>query len=205
MHFHYSFLLLLVVLSVYSESLQHAKAPDSFNSTVVTVHPSSSTIPLGILAPVLPQNEVFKIVLPQNEVSKITLPQNEVLKITLPWHEVLKTILPSNEVLKIVLPQNEVIPVQIKCFESENLFKRAQNIISKLKLVMTQSVKSFRKLMSPVVHGGNAFLWAIRIAPECFQNVLKMYGWSLAENQVSIRFRCRLTALYLKRSFFSKA
>jgi hypothetical protein len=192
MHFHYSFLLLLVVLSVYSESLQHAKAPDSFNSTVVTVHPSSSTIPLGILAPVLPQNEVFKIVLPQNEVSKITLPQNEVLKI----------ILPPNEVLKIVLPQNELIFAQIKCFESEILFRRAQNIISKLNLVMTQSVKSFRKLMSTVVHGGNAFLWAIRIAPECFQNVLKMYGWSLAENQVSIRFRCRLTALYLKQSFF---
>ena len=136
----------------------------------------------------LPQNEVFKIVLPQTEVSKITLP----------WHEVLKTILPPNEVLKIVLPQNEVIPVQIKYFESEILFKRAQNIISKLNLVMTQSVKSFRKLMSTVVHGGNAFLWAIRIAPECFQNVLKMYGWSLVENQVSIRFRCRLTALYLK-------
>src|ERR1700683_808820 len=171
MHFHYSFLLLLVVLSVYSESLQHAKAPDSFNSTVVTVHPSSSTIPLGILAPVLPQNEVFKIVLPQNEVSK--------------------TILPPNEVLKIVLPQNEVISAQIKCFESEILFKRAQNIISKLNLVMTQSVKSFRKLMLTMVHGGNAFLQAIRIAPECFWNVLKMYGWSLAENQVSIRFRCR--------------
>ena len=158
MHFHYSFLLLLVVLSVYSESLQHAKAPGSFNSTVVTVHPSSSTIPLGILAPVLPQNEV----------------------------------------LKIVLPQNEVIPVQIKCFRSYILFKRAQNILFKLNLVIAQTVKSFRKLMLTVVHGGKAFLCAIRIAPECFQNVLKMYSWSLAENQVSIRFRCRLTALYLK-------
>jgi hypothetical protein len=31
-----------------------------------------------------------------------------------------------------------------------------------------------------------------------------MYGWSLAENQLSIRFRCRLTALYLKQSFFQK-
>ena len=155
MHFHYSFLLLLVVLSVYSESLQHAKAP---GSTVVTVHPSSSTIPLGILAPVLPQNEV----------------------------------------LKIVLPQNEVIPVQIKCFGSDIWFKRAQNIIFKLNLVIAPTVKSFRKLMLTVVHGGKAFLWAIRIAPECFQNVLKMYSWSLAENQVSIRFRCRLTALYLK-------
>jgi hypothetical protein len=106
-------------------------------------------------------------------------------------------------VLKIVLPHNEVIPAQIKCFKSE-FFKEVQNIMSKLNSVMTQSVKSFRKSMLHLVHGGKTFLWAIRIAPECFQHILKMYGWSLAENQISIRFRCRLTALFLKQSFFRK-
>jgi len=105
-----------------------------------------------------------------------------------------KITLPQNEVLKITLPQNEVILGQIKCLKSEILFKRVQNILSKLNLVMTQSIKISRKLMLPIMHGGKAFLWAIRIAPECFQNVLKMYVWLLAENQVSIRFRCRLTA-----------
>jgi hypothetical protein len=84
MHFHYSFLLLLVVLSVYSESPQHAKAPDSFNSTVVTVCPSSSSTSLGILAPVLPQNEVFESVLAPSGVFEFVLPQNEVCRIVTP-------------------------------------------------------------------------------------------------------------------------
>src|SRR5258705_2312928 len=136
--------------------------------------------------------------LPQNEESEITLPQNEVM---LPQNEVSEITLSQNEVM---LPQNKVILGQIKCLKSEILFKRVQNILSKLNLVMTQSVKIFRKLMLPIMHGGKAFSWAIRIAPECFQNVLKMYVSLLAENQVSIRFRCRLTALFLKRSFFRK-
>jgi len=89
----------------------------------------------------LPQNEVM---LPQNEVSKITLPQNEVSKFTLSQNEVM-------------LPQNKVILGQIKCLKSEILFKRVQNILSKLNLVMTQSVKIFRKLMLPIMHGGKAF------------------------------------------------
>jgi len=203
MDFYIFWLLLLLVLSTYPESPQHVKPVDSFDPSVVTVY--YSNLPsLSFLAPVLPQ----KVLLPQNEVSKITLPQNEVLKFTLPQNEVM---LPQNEVAKITLPQNEVmlpqnkvILGQIKCLKSEILFKRVQNILSKLNLVMTQSVKIFRKLMLPIMHGGKAFLWAIRIAPECFQNVLKMYVLLLAENQVSIRFRCRLTALFLKRSFFRK-
>jgi hypothetical protein len=34
---------------------------------------------LGVLAPVLPQNEVYRITLPQNEVDRSVLPQNGVL------------------------------------------------------------------------------------------------------------------------------
>src|SRR5882672_887705 len=165
MNFYIFWLLLLLVLSTYPESPQHVKPVDSFDSSVVTVY--YSNLPsLSFLAPVLPQ----KVLLPQNEVM---LPQNEVAKITLPQNEVM-------------LPQNKVILGQIKCLKSEILFKRVQNILSMLNLVMTQSVKIFRKLMLPIMHGGKAFLWAIRIAPECFQNVLKMYVLLLAENQVSI-------------------
>ena len=177
-------LLLVVVLSHYSEGPQHVRPLDSFDLSEVTGVFKGYLCSSSFLAPVLPPNEVLKTIPPPNEVLKITPP--------------------PNEVLKTILPPNEVIPAQIKCFKNEILFKKAQNILSQLNLVMIQSVKSFRKLMLPVVHGGKAFLWAIRIAPQCFQNVSKMYGWSLAENQVSVKFRCRLIALYLKQSCFQK-
>ena len=60
----YSFLLLLVVLSAYSEGPQYAKPPDPFDSTLVTVYPNSSSAHLDVLTPVLPQDEVPKIILP---------------------------------------------------------------------------------------------------------------------------------------------
>src|SRR5882762_7529889 len=88
MKFYYFFLLLLVVLSAYSESLQPSKSPDSFDPTPVTVHPNSISAQLGVLAPVLPQNEVYRITLPQNEVYKIALPQHEVYKVPLPQNKV---------------------------------------------------------------------------------------------------------------------
>src|ERR1700689_3444920 len=81
MNFFYSFLLLLVVLSAYSEGPQHAKPPDPLDSTPVTVCPNSSSVQLGVLAPVLPQNEVYRSVLPQTEVYKTVLPQNGVFKV----------------------------------------------------------------------------------------------------------------------------
>ena len=71
MNFYHISLLLLVVLSAYSEGPQHAKSPEP---TVC----SNSSISLGVLAPILPQNEEFKFVLPQNEVYISVLPQNEV-------------------------------------------------------------------------------------------------------------------------------
>src|ERR1700734_1761270 len=99
--YHISFLL-LVVLSAYSESPQHAKPPDSPNSIGVTICPNSSTAQLGILAPVLPQIEVYKTVLPQNGLFRTILPQNEVLKMVLPQTEVLKYVSISSQLFKEV-------------------------------------------------------------------------------------------------------
>src|ERR1700676_1299370 len=93
MNFYYIFLLLLVVLSTYSESPQQGKPPDSLDSTSVAVCPNSSSDPLGILAPVLPQSWVFGSVHPQNMI----LPQNEV---------------PKSWVFEIVLPQSWVFGSQ---------------------------------------------------------------------------------------------
>src|SRR6202051_2322141 len=91
MNFYYSFLLLLVVLSPYSESPPYVKPPDS---TIVTVCPNSSN-PLGVLAPVLTQNEVYMSTLPQNEVYMSFLPQNEVYMSFLPQNKVYMSILPQ--------------------------------------------------------------------------------------------------------------
>jgi hypothetical protein len=73
MNFYYIFLLLLVVLSAYSESPQ---PPDPL------VCPNSSSDSLGVLAPVLSQNEMSSSVLSQNMI----LPQNEVYRTTVYWH-----------------------------------------------------------------------------------------------------------------------
>ena len=89
-------------------------------------------------------------------------------------------------------------------FENKFLVKKVQNIIFKLNSVLIQSVKCFKKSSLSMMCAGKRFLWVISILPESFQHVLKMYGWSLSENQKSINFRCRLTALFLKRSFFRK-
>src|SRR5882762_999711 len=60
LNFYYIFLLLLVVLSVYSES---PEPPDPLDLTVVAVCPNSSSDSLGVLAPVLSQNEMSGSVL----------------------------------------------------------------------------------------------------------------------------------------------
>src|SRR6202167_5624197 len=188
MNFFYSFLLQLVVLSAYSEGPQHAKPPDPLDSTVVTVCPNSSSVQLGVLAPVLPQNEVCRIVLPQNEVFRIVLPQNGVFKSS--------TILPQNEVFKIALPQNGVFII-VNC----PLFSKVKTVMHYL---LNVAVKSFENLPSTLIHAGEKLGWGIRILLECLQHVLKMYTWSLSENQASVHFRCRLTGLLLKKSLFRK-
>ena len=99
MNFYYSFFLLLVVLSAYSEGPQHAKPPDP---TMVAVCPNSSSVSLGVLTPILPQNEVFRTVPPQNEVLISVLPQNGVFKFVLPQHEVFRTVVPRDGVFENV-------------------------------------------------------------------------------------------------------
>jgi len=101
------FLLLLVVLSAYSESPQQGEPPDPLDLTVVAVCPNSSSDSLGVLAPVLSQNEMSGSVLFQNRV----LPWNEVYRnIVLPQSEMFGS---QNEVYRtIVLPQSEVFGSQ---------------------------------------------------------------------------------------------
>jgi len=124
MNFYHIFLLLLVILSAYSESPQHGKPPDSLDSTVATVCPNSSSDSLGVLAPVLPQNEVldlFSLRTCENEMfgsvqsQNMVLPQSEVFgsqNVILPQNEVYRTnVLLQSEVFRsqnMILPQNEV-------------------------------------------------------------------------------------------------
>ena len=95
MNYYYFFLLLLVVLSAYYESPQHTKPPDSPDPIRLALCSNSSSTQLGILAPVLPQNEVYRSTPFHNEVYKTILPQNEVFKIVLPQNGVYRTVLPQ--------------------------------------------------------------------------------------------------------------
>ena len=174
MNYHYIFLLLLVVLSAYSESPQHANLPDS-PPIGVTVYLDSISTQLGVLAPVLPQNEVYRIAPPQNEVYKIAPPQTEV-------------------VLTLSGVFDDVI---VNC----QLFNGVKNTVGSL---LNLGDKSFKILTSTLIHGGKKLVWTIRILLESLQHVLKMYTWSLSENQASIQFRCRLIGLLLKQSLFRK-
>src|ERR1700683_1337370 len=135
------FLLLLMVLSAYTESPQHVNPPYSF-PIAVAVYPNSSSAHLGVFTPVRPQNEVsinppqyeVSINPPQYEVS-INLPQYEVsinlsqyeVSIILPQYEVYKIALPQNGVFETILPQPEGFEIApVNC----QLFNRVKNIIS---------------------------------------------------------------------------
>jgi hypothetical protein len=201
MNFYCIFLLLLVVLSAYSESPQYGKPLDPL-STAATVCPNSSSDSLGVLAPVLPQSEVFgsvqsqNMVLPQNEVYKYyLLSQNEMFGSV----QSQNMVLPQNEVYKnLVLPQNGVFNVvTVNC----QLANRVKAIIN---FVLNFQVKSFKFLTSTLIHGGEKLGWTIRFLLESLQHVLKMYTWSMSENQVSVQFRCKIIGLLLRRSLFRK-
>src|ERR1700683_188373 len=174
MNYHYIFLLLLVVLSAYSESPQHANLPDP-PPIGVTVYPDSSSAQLGVLAPVQPQNEVYRIAPPQNEVYEIAPPQIEV----------------------VLTPSGVFNNVMVNC----QLFNGVKNTVGSL---LNLGDKSFKFLTSTLIHGGKKLVWTIRILLESLQHVLKMYTWSLSENQASVQFRCRLIGLLLKQSLFRK-
>ena len=70
--------------------------------------------------------------------------------------------------------------------------------------VLKLGVKNIKHLTSTLAYGGGKLGGAIRIMLECLQHVLKLYTWSLSENQASVHHRCRLTGLLLKKSLFRK-
>ena len=146
MNFYYSFLLLLVVLSTYSESPPYTKPPDS---TIATVCPNNHTS-LGVLAPVLTQNEVYMSFLPQNEVYMSILPQIGMFQT-----EVNITVLPKNEVFQIVTVNFQ-------------LSGRVKTIIN---FVINFGVQIFKMLPSTLVHCGEKLIWTIRILLESFRYV----------------------------------
>ena len=170
----YIFLLLLVILSAYSEIPEHDKPPDSLDFNVVAVCPNSSSDPLGILAPVLPQGEMFGPVLPQN----IVLPQNEVYRTVLPYmgsvlqNGVFKFVLPQNGVFEVVLPQNGVFtivpsqPEVNKTVSPQNeMFSdvivnsdRVKNTVNSL-LNIGDKIMEF--LTSTMLHGVEKLAWMI--------------------------------------------
>jgi hypothetical protein len=106
--------------------------------------------------------------------------------------------LPQNEVFEIILAHNgynmTVLPY-FGYYKSVNLPEWV--FISYLN-------QKIRNLTSHLIYGGNQLAWAIRIALECLQHVLKLYTWLLSENQMSINFRCRLAGLFLKQCLFRK-
>src|ERR1700727_854102 len=204
MNFYYIFLLLLVVLSAYSES---PEPPGPLDFSVVAVCPNSSSDPLGVLAPVLSQNEMSGSVLSQNRV----LPQNEGFRsqnMILPQNEVFRTVLLQNEAFEIVLPQNEVniyVLLQGGIFRVVIVNWQLSNAVKAvIDFVLNLRVKSIKILTSTLVNGVKKMGWTIRILLKSLQHVLKMYTWSLSENQTSVQFRCRLIGLLLKQSLFRK-
>src|SRR6266436_7315442 len=168
MNFYYSFFLLLVVLSAYSEGPQHAKPPDP---TMVAVCPNSSSVSLGVLTPILPQNEVFRTVPPQHEVLVSVLPQNRVFKFVLPQHEVFRTVVPRYGVFENITVKRQ-------------LFDSVKTVMYSLSNV---GVKGISISTSTLIHGAEIFGWTIRIILECFLHVFEMYSWSLSENQASVQ------------------
>src|ERR1700727_2743072 len=196
MNFYYIFLLLLVVLSAYSES---PEPPGPLDFSVVAVCPNSSSDPLGVLAPVLSQSEMFgsqNVILPQNEVNiTIVLPQSEVFgsqNMILPQNEVFRTVLLQNEAFEIILPQNEVniyVLPQGGIFRVEMVnWQLSNEVKAVIDFVLNLGVKSIKILNSTLVNGVKKMGWTIRNLLESLQHVLKMYAWSLSENQTSVQF-----------------
>ena len=193
-----------MVLSAFFKSPHHGKPPDSLDFLLVAVCPNSNSDFLGILAPVLPQAEMFGSVLPQNMV----LPQNEVYRAVLPQHEVFGSVLQNgvfmfefdllqNAVFKFHLSQTEVnitVLPQNGLYNNEffnykffdNVARQAvKNIVNSL---LNIGDKSKEFLTTVMIHGAKNLAWVMQILLESFQHVLKMYTWSLSENLTSVQF-----------------
>ena len=97
-----------------------------------------------------------------------------------------------------VLLQGGIFRVVIVNWQLSNKVKAV------IDFVLNLGVKSIKILTSTLVNGVEKMGWTIRILLESLQHVLKMYTWSLSENQTSVQFRCRLIGLLLKQSLFRK-
>jgi hypothetical protein len=116
------------------------------HTTRVTVCPNSGSAQLGVLAPVLAQNEVSKIVLPQNK----TLTLIEVLNLTL------------SGVYNFFLSPNEVFKnITVNC----QLFN---NVKTTVKTVLNLGLEGFKHLISMSICGGEKLCCSIRILLESF-------------------------------------
>src|SRR5882762_1875276 len=97
-----------------------------------------------------------------------------------------------------ILPQDEVLKfVPANC----QLFCNLKIIVD---FVLDVQVKGFRFWTWILLNGAEKLGFTIRIVMESLQHVLKMYTWSLSENQVSVKFKCRFIELFLKQSLFRK-
>src|ERR1700734_3764313 len=133
---------------------------------------------------VLPQNEGYMSVLPQNEVFVSVLPQIGVFEMGLVQTEINTTVL-----------------FRIATVDYCQWFNRVKTVVN---FVLNPGVNRFKFLPLTLVHCGKKLGWTIRISLESLRYALKMYTWSLSENQASVWFRCRLIGLLLKQSLFRK-
>jgi hypothetical protein len=87
---------------------------------------------------------------------------------------VFESVLTLSGVFKFVLPQNEV-------------WKIVTPMFSKVKsILLNLGIKSIKKLMINLLNSGGKLCWAIRSFSESLQHVLKIYSWSLSENQAFV-------------------
>jgi len=85
-----------------------------------------------------------------------------------------------------VLPQGGVFRVVILNWQLSDKVKPV------IDFVLSFGVESFQNLMSTLADCEEQLGWTIRILLESHQHVLKMYIWSMSEDQASVQFKCRL-------------
>jgi hypothetical protein len=84
------------------------------------------------------------------------------------------------------MSQNEMFNnVTVNC----QLSDRVKNTVNSLLNIADKSMEFF---ISTVIHGAEKLAWTIRILLECLQHILKMYTWSLSENQASFNLNADL-------------
>jgi hypothetical protein len=135
---------------------------------------------------VLPQDEVYRTVLPLNEVGSVL--QNGVFNFFLPQNGVFDSaVLSQIEINKKVLHQSNIVTVNCQLFNSmKNAVNFMLNIVDEIINILTLAG----------THGGERLAWAFRILLKCLQHILKVYAWSLSENQASVQLNAGLLDLF---------